>query len=143
MVLHYLVRVEPFTSLHIDLQSGRFDVADRQFHSVGQTWKSLYDNVNDVKELIPEFFFFPEFLLNTNNFDLGKLQGGKKAAVHDVNLPRWAANVDDFIRKHRMALECDYVSDHLHHWLDLIFGYKQKGKIVILLGKLIDFDFIS
>ena len=74
MVLHYLVRVEPFTSLHIDLQSGRFDVADRQFHSVGQTWKSLYDNVNDVKELIPEFFFFPEFLLNTNNFDLGKLQ---------------------------------------------------------------------
>ena len=29
MVLHYLVRVEPFTSLHIDLQSGRFDVADR------------------------------------------------------------------------------------------------------------------
>ena len=74
MVLHYLVRVEPFTSLHIDLQSGRFDVADRQFHSIQSLWKSLYDNVNDVKELIPEFFFFPEFLLNTNNFDLGKLQ---------------------------------------------------------------------
>lgn len=26
-VLHYLIRVEPFTSLHIELQSGRFDVA--------------------------------------------------------------------------------------------------------------------
>lgn len=74
MVLHYMVRVEPFTSLHIELQSGRFDVADRQFHSVPQTWKNLYNNVNDVKELVPEFFYFPEFLLNTNNFDLGHLQ---------------------------------------------------------------------
>ena len=75
MVLHYLVRVEPFTSLHIDLQSARFDVADRQFHSIPQTWKNLFSNVNDVKELIPEFYYFPEFLINCNNFDLGHLQG--------------------------------------------------------------------
>ena len=127
MVLHYLVRVEPFTSLHIELQSGRFDVADRQFNSVSQTWKSLYDNVNDVKELVPEFFYFPEFLVNMNHFDLGKLQGGKKTAVHDVILPKWASNPDDFIRQHRMALESNYVSENLHNWIDLIFGYKQKG----------------
>ena len=25
----------------------------------------------DVKELIPEFFYLPEFLKNSNNFDLG------------------------------------------------------------------------
>jgi len=49
-------------------------VADRQFHSVQQTWKCLYDNVNDVKELVPEFFYFPEFLVNMNHFDFGKLQ---------------------------------------------------------------------
>lgn len=65
-VLHYLIRVEPFTSLHIELQSGRFDVADRQFHSIPQTFKLLMDNPNDVKELIPEFFYFPEFLKNLN-----------------------------------------------------------------------------
>lgn len=65
-VLHYLVRLEPYTSLHIELQSGRFDVADRQFHSVAQTWRLLMDNPNDVKELTPEFFYMPEFLKNHN-----------------------------------------------------------------------------
>jgi len=44
-----MVRVEPLTTLHIDLQSGRFDVADRQFHSVPQTWKNILQSSNDVK----------------------------------------------------------------------------------------------
>ena len=29
------------------------------------------NNMADVKELIPEFFYLPEFLTNCNNFDLG------------------------------------------------------------------------
>lgn len=41
-------------------------MADRQFHSIAQTWKLLMDTPNDVKELIPEFFYFPEFLKNMN-----------------------------------------------------------------------------
>ncbi|XP_017135675.1 neurobeachin-like protein 1 isoform X1 [Drosophila miranda] len=125
-VLHYLLRVEPFTSLHIELQSGRFDVADRQFHSIPQTWKLLMDNPNDVKELIPEFFYFPEFLKNMNKFDLGHLQITKEK-VDDVILPAWATTPEEFIAIHRRALESEYVSQHLHHWIDLIFGYKQKG----------------
>ncbi|XP_011184852.2 neurobeachin-like protein 1 isoform X2 [Zeugodacus cucurbitae] len=125
-VLHYLLRVEPFTSLHIELQSGRFDVADRQFHSIPQTWKLLMDNPNDVKELIPEFFYFPEFLKNMNKFDLGHLQITKEK-VDDVILPTWANTPEEFIAIHRRALESEYVSQNLHHWIDLIFGYKQKG----------------
>ena len=65
-VLHYMLRVEPFTTLHIKLQSGRFDYADRQFHSIPSTWNSLYSKGGDVKELTPEFFYYPEFLVNSN-----------------------------------------------------------------------------
>ncbi len=54
-------------------QGGHFDLADRMFHSVREGWFSAAKhNMADVKELIPEFFYLPEFLLNSNNFDLGK-----------------------------------------------------------------------
>jgi len=55
------------------VQGGHFDLADRMFHSIKDAWLSAAKhNMADVKELIPEFFYLPEFLLNDNNFDLGE-----------------------------------------------------------------------
>ncbi|NXC04590.1 NBEL2 protein, partial [Orthonyx spaldingii] len=129
-VMHYLIRTEPFTTLHIQLQSGRFDCSDRQFHSVPAAWQARMENPVDVKELIPEFFYFPEFLENQNGFDLGCLQLSNEK-VGDVVLPRWARSREDFIQQHRKALESEYVSAHLHEWIDLIFGYKQRGPAAV------------
>ncbi|XP_062847864.1 neurobeachin-like protein 2 [Trichomycterus rosablanca] len=125
-VMHYMIRMEPFTSLHIQLQSGKFDCADRQFHSVAAAWLARMESPADVKELIPEFFYFPEFLQNINGFNLGSLQVNQEQ-VNNVVLPCWASSREDFIRKHRQALESEHVSAHLHEWIDLIFGYKQRG----------------
>ncbi len=47
-------------------------MADRMFHSIGEAWESSSkNNMADVRELIPEFFYLPDFLTNKNNFDLG------------------------------------------------------------------------
>jgi len=87
-------------------------------------------NAQDVRELIPEFFYLPEFLVNSNKFDFGKTQKG--IDVSDVQLPPWAASDPfKFIRLHREALESTYVSEHLHEWIDLIFGFKQRGRAAI------------
>lgn len=130
-VLYYLMRLEPFSRLALALQGGRFDVADRLFHDVGRSWKSASaENLQDVRELIPEFFYLPDFFANTNNFDFGETQRGK--AVHDVSLPKWAkGDPHRFVRINRQALESEYVSKNLHLWLDLIFGYKQRGQEAI------------
>ncbi|MED6196056.1 hypothetical protein PIB30_043740 [Stylosanthes scabra] len=129
IVLFYLIRLPPFSVENQKLQGGQFDHADRLFNSVRDTWLSAAGkgNTSDVKELIPEFFYMPEFLENRFNLNLGEKQSGEK--VGDIILPPWAkGSAREFIVKHREALESDYVSENLHHWIDLIFGYKQRGK---------------
>jgi len=127
-VLNYMLRLEPYSRLALSLQGGKFDLADRLFHNIGGSWKSASrDNFQDVRELIPEFFYLPEFLENGNSFDLGVKQDG--TSVHDVVLPPWAkGDPRRFVRINRQALESEHVSRNLHKWIDLVFGYKQRGR---------------
>lgn len=127
VVLYFLLRLQPFNQLHIKLQGGKLDVADRIFFSLNETWKMCNSSMSEVKELTPEFFSTPEFLINMNQCPFGERQDG--GIVDDVELPPWAkGSAEEFIRIHRAALESDIVSENLHHWIDLIFGYKQRGK---------------
>jgi len=102
-VLYYLLRLEPFSRLAITLQGGHFDLPDRLFKSISGSWASAsQENMQDVRELIPEFFFLSEFLVNSNMFDFGSTQQGE--VVHDVILPPWAkGNPKRFIRIHRQV----------------------------------------
>ncbi|KAJ8248339.1 hypothetical protein GJAV_G00240950 [Gymnothorax javanicus] len=130
-VLHFLLRIPPFTNMFLEYQDHNFDIPDRTFHSMETTWRlSSYESMTDVKELIPEFFYLPEFLVNREGFDFGLRQNGER--VDHVSLPPWAH--DDprlFVLIHRQALESDLVSQTLGHWIDLVFGVKQKGKAAI------------
>jgi hypothetical protein len=63
-VLFYLIRMEPYTGYALQLQNGVFDHADRLFSSVAQSWHIVNTSLQDVKELIPEFYYLPEFLVS-------------------------------------------------------------------------------
>lgn len=99
------------------------------FHSIQNEWDSASkDNMSDVRELIPEFFYLPDFLVNSNQFDFGNISvlaqqlNGNVAFLHlivnvyidntgcmqdgtpldDVVLPPWAkGDPQEFIRVHR------------------------------------------
>ncbi|XP_059501535.1 lysosomal-trafficking regulator isoform X2 [Stegostoma tigrinum] len=130
-VLHFLVRMPPFTKMFLAYQDQSFDIPDRTFHSMNTTWRlSSYESMTDVKELIPEFFYLPEFLVNREGFDFGMRQNGER--VNHVNLPPWARNDPRlYILIHRQALESDHVSQTICNWIDLVFGNKQKGRAAV------------
>ncbi|KAI7433761.1 beach-domain-containing protein [Hortaea werneckii] len=132
IVSSYLIRLPPYVQSYLLLQGGSFDHADRLFDSIGRAWASASrETMSDVRELTPEFFYLPEFLTNVNNYDFG-LKQGSGGAVNDVQLPPWAkGDPHIFIAKHREALECPYVSERLHMWIDLVFGWKQRGEAAV------------
>ncbi|XP_027250805.1 neurobeachin isoform X8 [Cricetulus griseus] len=123
--LSWLVRIEPFTTFFLNANDGKFDHPDRTFSSIARSWRTSQRDTSDVKELIPEFYYLPEMFVNSNGYQLGVREDA--VVVNDVDLPPWAKKPEDFVRINRMALESEFVSCQLHQWIDLIFGYKQRG----------------
>jgi hypothetical protein len=78
------------------------------FHSLNsgkEEFQSIKEAFSLNCELVPEFFISSEFLVGSSN---------------PVILPKWADSPIDFIYKHRIALESDYISSHLHQWVSSI-----------------------
>ena len=126
IAMYYLVRLQPYTQLSVRYQGGRLDVADRLFHSVLEAWTSSICSASDVKELIPEFFTSAAFVRNVNKVALGTRRDG--TTLNDVVLPPWSCGSPDvLVAALRDGIEREYVSANLSAWIDLVFGFKQRG----------------
>ena len=130
VVLYFLLRIEPFTSLALELQGGHFDCPDRVFHDAASSWRGCHTSMSDVRELTPEWFCCPEAFVNASALPLGRLQDGRP--VGDVRLPPWArGDAHAFVRGQRAALESERASAALPAWIDLVFGAKQRGEAAV------------
>jgi hypothetical protein len=128
IVLHYLIRLHPLTEGCLALQGGQYDVADRLFYSVDHALESALNDISDVREIIPEFFFLPE-MFQKHNIKFGEMQDG--TTVNEVELPGWANNPHEYVCRLKELLESEQVCYSIHRWIDYIYGYKQKGKEAI------------
>jgi hypothetical protein len=130
LICNFLIRLKPYSDGAMTLQSGKFDVADRVFAHYEDSWVNATTSSSDVRELIPDFYVLPEMFININNYDFGTTQA--KERIDNVVLPKWAdRNPYVFVSVLRRSVEAEYVSKTLSSWVDLVYGYKQRGKDAI------------
>jgi len=137
-LLSYLFRVSPFTEENILFQNNKFELPIILLQSIDKILNILSSN-NDNRELIPEYFTTPEFLLNSNYIDFG-YRLNDKIVINDVKCQNHFFNsVTQFIYYNRLILNRKFnlkevtANDFqeelkINSWIDLIFGYKQWDK---------------
>lgn len=123
-IKYFLIRKIP--SLLLRLQQEAVVPPDRVFVGIEQVYFNTLNGAGDFKESIPEFYSeTPEIFVNTYGLPLGRTRDGE--VIDNCVLPCWAKTPSEFVEKHQAALESDHVRSNINEWIDLIFGYKQKG----------------
>jgi len=82
---NYMVRLFPYSFSCIELQGDSFDNPNRLFFAIENTFYNISTQQSDLRELIPEFFYLPEMLININLINFGKRNNGEK--VSNVIVP--------------------------------------------------------
>ena len=129
---HYLCRLFPYAFTAIEIQGIGFDCPDRLFINLQNSISSSISEKGDLREIIPDFFSLPEMFININKLELGK---SNDKQIDNVKMPNWCLdNPYFFIENYRSLLECGYLN--INSWIDLIFGYYQRGKIAQSIGNI-------
>ena len=129
-VSHFLSRVFPYSFVSIEIHGNKFDDPERMFFSLEKTFESVTTLKDDIREIIPEFYYLPEMFKNINNLNLAQDKfdsNGNEIIINNVDLPPWSSNdAVNLILEKRKYLESEEI--HINKWIDIIFGSYQRGE---------------
>ena len=128
-VYYYLMRLEPFTSLLVILQSYAQENPDRMLLNLKDTLK-IIDTGNDNRELLPEFYSKIEFFININCVYFGikkneQLVDDINCIWKDDNNYNYLSVYIKFIIEHQKLLNSKIIDVNIGKWIDNVFGVEQ------------------
>ena len=123
---NYLIRIFPYSLSAIEFQGDGFDSPNRQFYSITKALENTLTQKADLREFIPELYYFPDLFFNKNNLKLGVLSKGEEIdnlyvdEKEEDNLKKFKY-LEEFQNYFLNNKELDISS-----WIDLIFGINQE-----------------
>ena len=124
-LIYYLIRINPFTDNQITLQVNKFDVPDRQFNSLDEIQKILF-NTKQPREVIPEFFISTEFFYNYNCNYFGT-KNNTKILINDLINKKNFKTPLEYVLNNEVLLESSKFKSKINYFFDNIFGVGQMG----------------
>ena len=125
-VNHYLFRSYPYINNQIRLQDNYLDDPGRQFSSLMKTFEVFRENPKINLELVPEFYFNPEFFLNLNCCFYGKVsKKDDHYLVNNLGIGPDFHHILEIINYHQTNLNSENAISHINKWIDYIFGENQ------------------
>ena len=123
---HYLIRMYPYIDNQIKLQDERFDSPARQFNTLNSVMSVFKEFPNQNFELVPEFYFLPEFFMNLNYCDYGKFNSnGELILVNNLGIGPCFHQILEVINYHQLMCNSEIIASHINFWIDNIFGENQ------------------
>ena len=123
---NFLIRIFPYSFSCIELQGDGFDNPNRLFYSIESSMLNNISQKSDLRELIPELYYFYDLFINKNNLKLNKLANNKEIDTVSIFTDKENETPKDiykFIADMRNILEKE---KNLNEWIDLIFGAKSE-----------------
>ena len=142
-VTNFLIRLFPYSFCAIELQGNNFDEPNRLFYSIEKTLFNLITQLSDIRELIPEFFYLPEMLMNINNINfpngsfIDDVEISENVIKEELTICNQILDIQkgNYYRKSllkififivKMKNNLENLKENLSSWLNIIFGTHQK-----------------
>ena len=119
----YLIRIFPYSFSAIEFQGDGFDSPNRLFRSINKTLENTLSQKSDLREMIPEIYYFSDLYGNKNELEFGKFNDNEK-----VDNVLFNSKYEPYLKYKYLAELRNYLETllKLNTWIDLIFGVTQK-----------------